>query len=216
METENSESAVLRAIAELEALDERDDIHDTVRWQLESGWRRETGRAPGPRLDWYGIPHPDRDFWHGFDAWICEIVQSYTDALTEAITGTPPVRLHTTPPARLRRISPVTGQPYPPEADTRAMRPIWDSRMRPWADIFADVLGDTDLRIDRDPDPTDAPYREHVQLEPGDRVGWDNGDGVIHTGIVESHRPTGWLEVVGPLGTVQQPHEWTITIGEAQ
>lgn len=40
---ENSESAVLRAIAELEALDEPDEVDELVRRQLETGWQRETG-----------------------------------------------------------------------------------------------------------------------------------------------------------------------------
>lgn len=204
---ENSESAVLRAIAELEALDEPDHVDEIVLDQLKGGWLREnTGSWVG--LDWYGNPRPDGDFWSGMEAWI---VQLYQDVITEALTGIPPLRLDSTTPVRLRRISPVTGQPYPPEADTRALRPVWDSRMRPYSALFADILGDADLTLNPTPwrngtlvidPPVDAPYRAHVQLEPGDRVGWDNGDGIVHTGIVEDHQPTG------------RPGEWTITIGD--
>jgi hypothetical protein len=39
------------------------------------------------------------------------------------------------------------------------------------------------------------------QLARGERVGWDNGDGVVHVGRVESHEPDGqggWTITVGP------------------
>lgn len=44
--SENPESAVLRAIAEIEAEDSRDEIAEIVRWQLKSGLKREKGARP--------------------------------------------------------------------------------------------------------------------------------------------------------------------------
>lgn len=45
--SEHPESAVLRAIAELEAEENPDDITEMVRWQLETGLKRERGGRRG-------------------------------------------------------------------------------------------------------------------------------------------------------------------------
>ena len=50
--------------------------------------------------------------------------------------------------------------------------------------------------------PADAPYRDHVQMEPGDRVGWVDADGALHVDAVREHRED-------PPGS----DRWTITIG---
>lgn len=152
---ENSESAVLRAIAELEAEPEPDEIDELVRWQLETGSLREgySRLRPGEYVIAAAV---DR-----------EINQLCQDYITRSLTGIPPMRL--TGPVCLRRISPVTKQPYPPEADTRALRPVWDSRMRPYSTIVADILGDAGLRIDYSgigfqyPIPEWTPHQEHRQ-----------------------------------------------------
>lgn len=95
---ENPESAVLRAIAELEAEDNPDEIAETVLWQLKSGSKREKGARPDatvgrtdPRLPWVRY---------------VEAVVEWVDDVTAAATGIPlppaieggPVRVADGPP----------------------------------------------------------------------------------------------------------------------
>ncbi|MEU2106467.1 hypothetical protein [Nocardia sp. NPDC019255] len=49
--------------------------------------------------------------------------------------------------------------------------------------------------------PADAPYRDHVQLQSGQRVGFQNLDGSVYVGVVAEHRED-------PEGSGQ----WTITL----
>lgn len=44
-------------------------------------------------------------------------------------------------------------------------------------------------------------YRDHFQLEPGQRVGWTDADGVVHVSTVREHRED-------PPGS----NRWTITV----
>jgi ABC-type siderophore export system fused ATPase/permease subunit len=72
-----------------------------------------------------------RDFdWPEREDLIAAVVPLFGDAVCEQILGILPVRLRTG--VCLRRISPVTSEPYPHSADTRALRPVWDERLTNW------------------------------------------------------------------------------------
>lgn len=83
-----------------------------------------------------------RDYdWPEREDLIAAVVPLFGDAITEQILGILPVRLRAG--VCLRRICPVTGEPYPRSADTRALRPVWDERLTNWAKLARGELIET-------------------------------------------------------------------------
>lgn len=92
---------------------------------------------------------------------------------------------------------------YDPSAVWAAMSPWQTIRDPARQERFEAFVSQRQAAADREVIADGRPYMvgRDFRLARGERVGWDNGDGVVHLGRVERHEPDGrggWTITVGP------------------